>query len=118
MGKGGVWFFPLLQESCFTPLLFLYLFCIFQVLHSSCKHHLNKFPLARSMQPQVFSSAGFCWLLMTERPVTCQLDALEVEGVLTRLPTSLSLSIFGDTKMLCIHLWRYSSPDWMWSWTT
>lgn len=51
------------------------------------------------MQPQVFSSAGFCWLLMTERPVTCQLDALEVEGMLTRLPTSLSLSIFGDIKM-------------------
>lgn len=59
------------------------------------------------MQPQVFSSAGFYWLLMTERPVMCQLDALEVEGVLTRLLTSLPLSIFRDIKMLNIRLWRY-----------
>lgn len=40
-GLRGSVFFPLSWESCFTPLLFLYLFCIFQVLHSSCKHHLK-----------------------------------------------------------------------------
>lgn len=45
-GEGQQWvkeecIFPLLRESCFTPLLFLYLFCIFKVLHSSCKHHLQ-----------------------------------------------------------------------------
>lgn len=55
---------------------------------------------------------------MTERPVTCQLDALEIEGVLTGLPISLLLSVFGDIKMLNIHLWGYSSPCWMWSWMT
>jgi len=69
------------------------------------------------MQPQVFSSAGFCWLLVTERPVVCQLDAWEVEGVLTRLPSSLPFSVFGDVKLLNIHLWRCSGPDWTRSWT-
>lgn len=62
------------------------------------------------MQPQVFSSAGICWILMTAGPVTCQLDALEIEGVLTRLTISLSLSVFGDIKVLNIHLRGYSRP--------
>lgn len=47
---------------------------------------------------------------MTAGPVTCQLDALEIEGVLTRLTISLSLSVFGDIKVLNIHLRGYSRP--------
>lgn len=56
------------------------------------------------MQPEVFCSAGFFWLLMAKRHATCQLDALEVESVLTGLPTSLPPFVFGDTKTLNIHL--------------
>lgn len=48
---------------------------------------------------------------MSKRSITCQLDALKVEDVPTSLSPSLPLSIFGDIKMLGIHLWRCSVPE-------
>lgn len=111
VGKGEVYFFPSRRSSVlplcpfFTSSVF-FRFCT--LLVTSLK---NKSPLARLMQPQVFSSAGICWLLMSKRSITCQLDALKVEDVPTSLSPSLPLSIFGDIKMLGIHLWRCSVPE-------
>ena len=43
VGKGGVWFifFPSCRSLVLPLHSFFYYFCIFQVLHSSCKHHLK-----------------------------------------------------------------------------